>query len=498
MPCAKDGSARPRRQGAPLFTPTRHFIARCKIEVARTPRTGYPVRMRETSAPGTRLGLKTKLGFGVADLGGNLFFTAMGFWTLNYLTDTVGLAAAAAGAAVMIGKLWDAVTDPMMGFISDRTRSRWGRRRPYLLFGALPLALTMWFFFTNPHIEGQAMLAVWAAFALCLLNTAYTIVNIPYSSLTPELTKDYHERSSLNGYRFGFAVIGTILGAGAVLPLVGIFGADRSAGFSFMGAVLGAVMAASALVTFLSVREPDHSNEPIPTDKFFPTFTSVFRNRPYVIVLFTYALNLTALNFVQGILVYYFKYIYRDEALTTIAMLLLLVVAMACIPVSVLVSRRIGKKRTYQISFAVLASACALIWALGHILGPKFFLAMMVYAGIGIGFGYVAPWAMVPDAIEFDAVRTGNRREGAFYGMWTFMSKVGTSLAIALTGAILGAAGYAANLAEQAPRTLAAIRLLIGPIPAAVFIAAAILIQIYPLDEKEYARIMSHNAKKEK
>ncbi|MEW6550077.1 MAG: glycoside-pentoside-hexuronide (GPH):cation symporter, partial [Spirochaetota bacterium] len=393
--------------------------------------------------------------------------------------------------AVMIGKLWDAVTDPMMGYISDRTRSRWGRRRPYLLFGAIPLALTMWFFFTNPKIESPALLAVWAAAALCFLNTAYTVVNIPYSSLTPELTKDYHERSSLNGFRFGFAVIGTILGAGAVLPLVGIFGSDRSAGFSFMGAVLGAVMAASTLVTFFAVKEPDHSHEPRPTEKFLPTFLAVFRNKPYVIVLLTYALNLTALNFVQGILVYYFKYIYKNEGMTTVAMILLLVTAMACIPISVLVSRKIGKKRTYQICFAILSSTCLLIYFLGHTLGMNFFLAMMVYGGIGVGFGYVAPWAMVPDAIEFDAVRTGNRKEGAFYGMWTFTSKVGTSLAIALTGAILGAAGYAANLAEQSASSLAAIRLIVGPIPALVFFLALLLIERYPIDEKTYAAFMA-------
>ena len=145
--------------------------------------------MRANVKSGT-LSTATKLGFGAADLGGNLFFTAMGFWTLNYLTDTVGLGAAAAGAAVMVGKLWDAVTDPMMGFVSDRTRSRWGRRRPYLLFGAIPLALTMWFFFSNPGIENKLWLGVWAAVALCMLNTAYTVVNIPYSSLTPELTSD--------------------------------------------------------------------------------------------------------------------------------------------------------------------------------------------------------------------------------------------------------------------------------------------------------------------
>jgi len=443
-----------------------------------------------------RLSVRTKLGFGVADLGGNLFFTAMGFWSLNYLTDTVAIPAAAAGAAVMVGKLWDAVTDPMMGFISDRTRSRWGRRRPYLLFGSVPLFLSMWFFFSNPHISSPVLSVLWATFALCLLNTAYTVVNIPYSSLTPELTQDYHERSSLNGYRFGFAVIGTILGAGAVLPIIGLF-KTRDAGFSAVGALLGLVMAVTALITFFSVREPDHSKTPLPTEGFFETFLAVFKNKPYLNILATYALNLTALNFVQGILVYYFKYLYNNEGATTIAMILLLVVAMLCIPVSVLVSKRIGKKRTYQISFFILATACMGIFFLGHVLGMSFFLAMMVYAGVGIGFGYVAPWAMVPDTIEFDAVKTGKRKEGAFYGMWTFTSKVGTSLAIFLTGIILGIAKYSPNLAEQLPSAKMAIRLLVGPIPAAVFVASMILVQFYPLDEKAYAAIMAESKARE-
>jgi glycoside/pentoside/hexuronide:cation symporter, GPH family len=447
-------------------------------------------------APG-RLSVGTKLGYGVCDLGGNLFFTAMGFWSLYYLTDTVGVPAAAAGAAVMIGKLWDAVTDPMMGFISDRTRSRWGKRRPYLLFGSLPLFLSMWWFFTNPRIADPTMAVVWAALALCFLNTAYTVVNIPYGSLTPELTTDYHERSSLNGYRFGFAVFGTLIGAGAVLPLVGAFG-GRDLGFSMVGAILGLIMMSTALITFASVREPDRSGEPRPTEGFFETFLAVFKNPHYVKVLLTYALNITALTFVQGILAYYFKYLYRDESKTTIAMVLLLVVAMLCIPVSVLVSKRIGKKRTYQFSLLVLAASCMTIFFLAHILGPTFFIVMMIIAGIGIGFGYVAPFAMVPDTVEYEVATTGKRKEGAYYGMWTFTSKLGTSLAVALTGVILGLARYiapdAANaLPVQPESTLLAIRLIIGPIPAAVFIGAIVLIEFYKLDERAYKELIGNS-----
>ncbi|MEE8440718.1 MAG: MFS transporter, partial [Spirochaetia bacterium] len=135
-----------------------------------------------------KLSRKTKLGFGVADLGGNLFFTIGGFYFLNFLTESLGLAAGLAGTALMIGKIWDAVTDPAVGYLSDRTHTRWGRRRPYMAVGAVFLLIFMVLMFTNPRIQSDRLLFVWVVVIYCLLNTAYTLINSPYSALTPELT----------------------------------------------------------------------------------------------------------------------------------------------------------------------------------------------------------------------------------------------------------------------------------------------------------------------
>jgi GPH family glycoside/pentoside/hexuronide:cation symporter len=433
------------------------------------------------------LSVKQKLGFGIFDLGGNMLFTVMGFWCLNYLTDTVSLNAALAGTALLISKFWDAITDPIMGYISDRTRSRWGRRRPYLLFGALPLFLTFWFFFSVPAFSSPTMLLVWATLALVALNTASTVVNIPYSSLTPELTDDYHERTVLNGYRFGCAVFGTIIGAAAVQPIVGL-AADKQSGFSLLGIILGAIIAATTLLAFVGTREKEHKE--LAHQGFFASYKAVFTNRPYLIVLFTYAIHLTALTLVQGIIVYYTKYVYNREELTTPALVILLLVAMIFIPISVLVSKKIGKKNTYQICFIIIASACLAIFALGHRLGIPFFMAIMVFAGIGVGFSYVAPFAMVPDAIEYEALKSGERKEGVYYGIWTFMSKVGQSLAVFISGLILSWGGYVADTL-QSSKALWAIRFIIGPLPACLFIGAALLIQRYPLDEKTYQTMLA-------
>jgi len=458
-----------------------------------------------------KLNVGQKLGFGIFDLGGNMLFTLMGFWCLKYLTDVAGLAAGLAGVAIMIGKAWDAVTDPMMGFISDRTITRLGRRRPYLLAGAIPMMLTLWLFFTAPNIPNQVLLMLWATGVLMLVNTASTIINVPYSSLTPELTDDYHERTSLNGYRFGCAVFGTIMGAALVLPLAGAFGGEKR-GWSMMGLILGSVMALVTLLTFFGTKEKKHTREDIPTEGFFSTYKAVFTNRPYVILFLTYALHLTAITFLQSILAYYVEYLYPTEfimrlktfplignpaaseaalreTLTNLSMMGLLLTAMLFIPVSVFVSKFIGKKKTYQICFIILGIACIIVSAAGHLLPPQWFLTLLVFAGIGVGFSYVAPFAMVPDTVEYDAVTTGERKEGAYYGMWTFISKVGVALSVFVSGLILNWGGYAPK-AVQSPSALLAIRLIIGPIPAVVFLAALILVHFYPLDEKSYKKLM--------
>jgi GPH family glycoside/pentoside/hexuronide:cation symporter len=433
-----------------------------------------------------KLSLKTKLGFGVGDLGGNLFFTVLSFWALNYLTDTVGLAAAGAGAALMIGKLWDAFVDPFVGLMSDRTRSRWGRRRPFLLLGALPLGAALVLFFTAPSLSGQASLFWWALFVFALLNTAYSFVSVPYSSLTPELTADYQERMVLNGYRFGFAILGTLLGAALVQPILGFFPGDRKGGFLAVGLIFGVVVALTALLTGATVREKSHVLAEKPTS-LWKSWVAVWKNGPYRVIIGAYTLHLLGITCLSGMLVYYFKYVLRNEGETTLAMLLLLVVAMVFIPVSVVFSKKFGKVRTYQVAMLVLAAAALAVslWGAGN--GTGFVLAVMAGAGVGMGFSYAPPFAIVPDAIEVEARRTGRREEGAYYGLWNFAIKLSQAGGVAGSGLILGWAGYVADQ-KQTPSALLAIQALIGPVPAFFFVAAAILLLFYPLDEKAYKK----------
>jgi GPH family glycoside/pentoside/hexuronide:cation symporter len=445
---------------------------------------------------GKKLSLGTRLGFGVCDLGGNLFFTIMGFYLLNFMTDVAKLGAGLAGTAMLIGKVCDAITDPTVGFLSDRTKSRWGRRRPWMFWGAIFLFFTMILQYTNPHIESQLWLFIYMAIAYCLLTTAYTMVNIPYGSLTPELTHDFDERTTLNAFRMSFAVVGTFIGAGLVLKIAGAF-PSQDTGWTAMSGIMGAVMLITAMITIFTVKEPKRAlAEAKEQEGFFKTYAAAFRNRPFVMALATYALHIAGTSVVQGALIYYFRYIYfngvkspQSDGAFTLALICMLAPALIFIPVWTMVSRKIGKKWSYNIGMALVAVAVLVIFLFGRQLGIGFFYLVMGIGGIGFSTNYVMPLAIIPDAVELDYANNGVRREGAFYGVWNFMNKVGVALANFINGAILAAFGYVANV-PQTEHAKLGIQLLVGPVAAVFFIAGVVVLSFYPITRKYYDTVI--------
>lgn len=443
----------------------------------------------------TRGGLRIgkKLGFGVGDLGGNLFFTIMGFYLLFFLTNVVGMQAALAGAALMIGKIWDAVTDPAVGYISDRTHTRWGRRRPYMFVGAILLALFMVLMFTSPDIGTPWLLFAVIVVMYCVLNTAYTLVNIPYGALTPELTEDFDERTALNGYRMTFAVIGTFIGAALVIPITNL-AETQEAGWSLMGAIMGGIMLASTFITIFTIRETKRQAVTTQGNPFKEYF-SVLRLKTFVTALVPWALHITGVNIIQGALLYYFQYVYGNEAAFQIALPILLGTTMLCIPLWVQLSKRLGKKLSYNIGMAIVGTASLVLFFLGHLYDETFAYVIMFAAGIGLSTNYVMPWSIVPDVVEYDYAERGVRREGVFYGMWTFVSKIGQSVAVGLNGLILTIFGYveptdALPNPEQGELAQLGIRLLIGPVPALFFLAGIIVLLFYPITRQKYDEIL--------
>jgi glycoside/pentoside/hexuronide:cation symporter, GPH family len=432
-----------------------------------------------------RLSLGTKLGFGITDLGGNLFFTIMGFYLLNFMTDVAGLGAGLAGAAMMIGKICDAITDPSVGYLSDRTRNRMGRRRPWMFWGAIFLFFTMLLQYTNPRIQSQLWLFAWMAVAYCLLTTAYTMVNIPYGSLTPELTRDFDERTNLNAFRMSFAVVGTFIGALTVRQIVGLF-PNVNAGWTGMAGIMGAVMLLTAMITVFTVKEPPRAAEEARGQQgFFANTWAALKNKPFRLAFTAYALHICGTSIVQGALIYYFKYIFGGGASLELALAALLVPVIPSIWMWTAISKRIGKKWSYNLGMGLVTVAVFVIFFFARAQGPTFFYIVMAVAGIGFATNYVMPFAIIPDAVELDYAEHGVRREGAFYGIYNFMNKVGVALANLINGLVLLVFGYVANV-EQAEHAKLGIQLLVGPICAVFFIAGILVLSFYPITRKYY------------
>ncbi|MFH2038169.1 MAG: MFS transporter [Chloroflexota bacterium] len=441
-----------------------------------------------------KISRKTKIGFGAGEFSSSIFFTLTSFWLMNFLTDEVRLSAALAGSALLIGKIWDAIIDPFIGYISDHTRSRWGRRRPYILFFAIPFGLAFVLMFSNPGLADQIGKFYWAMLTYVFFCTVYSFTNIPYNAILPEISKDYNERTSISGYKQAFAVIGTILGAGAAIPLMAMF-ATRTAGYTGMAAVFGTLASLSLLATFFSVREPKLMEQPR-GESIPKSLKDVFTNKPYLLLLTAWFTNSTAVAIMEGMLVYYYKYIFQAEASVTLAMITLLVVTIATIPFWVWFARKVSKKVAYIIGMTLTLLAVVSFAFTADKLGQTGALVFMVLAGIGFSSHFVLPWSMAPDTIEFGYARTGVRREGVYYSVWTFMIALGGAFAGFLIGQCLTYFGYIPDVIQSAT-SIQGIRFLIGPLPAVLILLGNLALFFYPLSQKKYEEVQAAISEKE-
>lgn len=259
-----------------------------------------------------KLTLGFKIRYGLADMGFALITSAMQFFLLFYYTDVAGINPALAGAALMVGKLtWDAINDPLFGYLSDRTRSRFGRRRIYMLAGAVPLGLAAWIMFSLPHglTGARAFLAVLGSF--WLVDTFHTMTTTPYYALTPELTRDYNERASLTSIRMVFSVFGYILGAAATTILADVFqaaGLDLRQAWSATGAVFGTIAVIVTLITTFSIKErPELAGEPSQLPALKAVLIS-FKNKPFIILMIAFFLSSFSFTVLTALVPYFIQY----------------------------------------------------------------------------------------------------------------------------------------------------------------------------------------------
>jgi GPH family glycoside/pentoside/hexuronide:cation symporter len=436
-----------------------------------------------------RLPLAVQIGYSTAEIGVNLVETMLRIYTLAYYTDHVALDAGLAGLAVGLAIVWDAVTDPVMGVISDRTRHRFGGRRGYLPVGAVLLALGVFAVFWPPALAGQAGKFAWLLGAYCFLNTGLTVLTVPYMAMAGEITEDPHERAVLFGWRFACANFGAL--AAAALPF--LFLADGQSGPSVMPAVsvtAAGVVLLTALVSWRATRGVRFLGLPIASQSWRETFTAPLLNPAFRPLLLAYVIATAGIGVNAATFLYYYQYHLELAAQSTQTVL---AVFLAVFTLSILpwvhVAKRYGKRRPMICGATFLGVGTTLL----YLFAPTGAFALVLVAG-AIGLGSLVGCivlidAMLTDVLDHDMVRTGQMRSGMFFGVWRFASKLARAVAVGAVGLLLGFAGFVEGGSTQPAAVDATLVALFGPGVGGAFLLAAVVLWRYRFDDPKQAQV---------
>jgi GPH family glycoside/pentoside/hexuronide:cation symporter len=456
----------------------------------------------------TQLSFWMKLLYGSGDWG----FSSMGmmrsiFYAI-YLTDVVGLEPRLASFGALIGIVWDAINDPIIGLLSDRIHTRWGRRRPFLLWFAIPFGLSFVLLWSAPDRASQTVLLIYITLSFMLADTLQTLVGVPFLSLTPELTSDYDERTTLTSFRSFFQLAGAltvVITAPAIVDLVLASGGSQQQGFMLVGAIFGGIGAIPLLLIGLFVREKSRP-EQAKVVSFRETIRAAWQNVPFRYMVGIHVLNWSATDMVVVIFPYFLLYwVAQGNQLASIRLFelelayesaffgILMSVCILLIPFWRWLAKWRNKREAYMLGMAFWVIVQLLVFTIqpGE---TTYLLILAALAGIGVSAAYTLPDSLFADVIEWDELRTRRRQEGIFYGIRTLIRKLTGALVIFITLQLLGWSGYVSPPAgtlqfTQTDSALQTIRLLVSPFGAAMLCGTILLAWLFPLSREKYERI---------
>jgi GPH family glycoside/pentoside/hexuronide:cation symporter len=434
---------------------------------------------------GRTLSNRTLVAYALPRSGSSMIFVMVAIYLSKFYTDTLLLAPAFIAWTFLIGRFWDGVTDPIMGYISDATRSRMGRRRPYFLVAAIPVAIAYFYLWSPPETLKDWGLFVHLTLAYLATYTFWTVFSIPHNSLGAELTMDYHERTLLTGVREGLGFLGILVGTLAPPLFAARFGGEAE-GFSYLAAATGGLTAVFIIICFFSVKEnPEFQRQ----DRIAlrEGLKALYRNRPFRILVIAFVVALIGNAFVPILVLYVGDYVVGVPKAAPYVIFTYVLTAAASILFWTRLSRRIGKKETWSRAL-ILASV---IFALGLYIHQGTWLAwiiMAVFAGFAYGCTMALAPSMMADVIDLDELQTGRRREGAYFGVWSFIDKSALGLAVFVGMYSLDLMGYVPNQ-PQTPQVYWTIKTLYFILPAICFAASFYLFRYYPITQQEHGRI---------
>ncbi|MFP4343249.1 MAG: MFS transporter [Anaerolineales bacterium] len=454
-----------------------------------------------------RVPLLTKVVYGTGDWGMASFNVLRQIFYAIFLTDVVGLEPRLASCAALLGVIWDAINDPLVGVLSDKVRTRWGRRRPFLLFFSIPYGLAFILLWWAPPWESQLALMAFVSVAYMLSDTLQTLVIVPFHALTPEMTADYDERTSLSGYRMFFNLLASVVGAVAapmIIDAAMVRGSTQQQGYLLVATLFGASAIIPYLLIFLVVRERADMEERPEMISFRETVRLAWENVPFRYATALYMLNWVTFDLIGVVLPFYLIYwIANGDLIATVPGLgmpvesvvlgTLQLTAVLTLPVWTWMATRFNKRVAYIVGALI---GVVILLLLPIVRPEQYVLAIPLAAIIGasVSAAHVMPDAIFPDVVDWDELRTGKRHEGIYYGAKNFIRKLTSAFAIFIALQVLGWLGYqsppeGATSFMQPANALLAMRLLAGPTAALLLTSAAAVAWFYPLNRQRYNRV---------
>jgi glycoside/pentoside/hexuronide:cation symporter, GPH family len=417
------------------------------------------------------------LGYATGDLGISIAYFALGFFFLYYLTDLVGIPPALAGTVVLVGKLWDGVNDPLIGVLADRTRSKRGRKRVYLLFGAVPFGLSFTLLWWLPPGMAAQPAALLATVLLLLFATTYSFVGVPYQALVPVMTSDYDERTHLVAYKAVLSAIGAVLGGG--LAMVVSSQTDVELSLRMMAVCLGAVIIGTTLLAARAVAPYSGRDAveitPVPVGRYFLLLTE-----HSVATLMGYkVLSAVATGVLTASLPYFADTVVGSAATATLALAAYTVVGAAMVPVWERRSHTIDKRHLMLVSSSLATVLLILIGFTATAGSTLVFVAGAAMLGAAMSAYLVIPPSLVPDLVDWYQHERGERHESVFFGLWMSVHQIGIGIAGFLLGACLSLFGYVGDADAQSSTAVLGVRVAFTVLPAVFLMASALLLQRY-------------------
>jgi GPH family glycoside/pentoside/hexuronide:cation symporter len=429
----------------------------------------------------TKLSLKEKIGYSLGDTASHFVWDMVGFRLLFFYTDVYGISAAAAGTIMLVARFWDMAIDPVIGIVSDRTNTRWGKFRPYILYGAIPYAVLAILTFTTPHL-GEVGKIIYAGATYVLLMTAYAAINLPYSALGAVMTDDTYERAGLNTYRFIAGFTGQFVVTGLALTLAEFFGGgDKAQGFQYTVFLFAGLSLVFFFITFKTTKErvqPPKAQK----DSLKEDIRNLFSNKAWVILALVGIISFIMFAMQNAAIAYYFKYYLGRENNVQLFNVIGTVALIVALPLSKPLAKRFGNRNVFIGSSLISGFFFMLI----YLPGITDLTAIYVFNIIAkMAYAPAVPllWTMIADSADYGEWTTGRRATGLYFSAAVFAQKAGWGIGAAIAGWILAASSFVPNVVQN-DTAITGIKLLVSVIPGILYMSCALFMIFYRIDSK--------------